>query len=176
MQTEQTTRGSWGSSAGAWDLPSSMRIVEATDVDMPGVRELFREYQAWLGVDLCFQGFEEELATLPGRYSPPEGVILVAVEEEDFIGCVGIRPRIDNEAELKRLYVKPSQQGRGVGKRLFYDAMSKSEQIGYTSIVLDTLPDMHVAKSLYLAYGFEQIPAYYGNPEEGAEYYRYVFS
>jgi len=143
---------------------------------MLNVRKLLLEYQEWLGIDLCFQGFEEELATLPGGYAPPKGVILVAIEDRDVIGCVGIRPGIENEAELKRLYVQPSYQGRGIGKQLFHMAMSKAKRIGYASIVLDTLPSMQTAKSLYVAYGFKMIPAYYENPEEGAEYYRYVFS
>ena len=155
-----------------------MKIVEATDRDILNVRKLFREYQEWLDIDLCFQGFEEELATLPGAYAPPKGVILLATEDREVVGCVAIRPRMENdsEAELKRLYVQLSYQGRSIGKRLFHTAMSKAKRIGYTSIVLDTLPTMQTAKSLYVAYGFKEIPAYYGNPEEGAEYYKYVFS
>lgn len=143
---------------------------------MLDVRNLFLEYQQWLGIDLCFQGFEEELATLPGAYAPPNGAIFIAIEDKDVVGCVGIRPRRESEAELKRLYVKPGHQGHSIGKRLFHTAMSKAKSIGYTSIVLDTLPGMQAARFLYLAYGFKEIPAYYGNPEEGAEYYRYVFS
>jgi len=152
-----------------------MKIVDATNKDMLNVRKLFLEYQEWLGIDLCFQDFEEELATLPGSYAPPKGAILIAVEDREIIGCVGIRPRTENEAELKRLYVQPCHQGRSIGKRLFHTAMSKAKRIGYVSIVLDTLPTMQTAKSLYVAYGFKEIPSYYGNPE-GAEYYKYVFS
>jgi len=153
-----------------------MKIIEATDKDMPGVAKLFREYQQWLGIDLCFQGFEEELLTLPGGYAPPKGVILVAIEDRELVGCVGIRPRMKDEAELKRLYVQPDHRGRSIGKRLFHTAMSKAKKIGYASIVLDTLPTMQTARSLYLAYGFNKIPEYYDNPEEGVEYYQYVFS
>jgi carbonic anhydrase len=149
-----------------------MKIVEAVTKDMNAVRELFREYQQWLGVDLCFQGFEEELASLPGRYAPPKGAIFLAVDDSRAVGCVAIRPRIIGEAELKRLYVRPSHQGYGLGTRLFDAAMRKAKSIGYTSIVLDTLPNMQAAKSLYLAHGFKAIPAYYENPEPGAEYYR----
>jgi len=143
---------------------------------MPTVRDLFLEYQAWLGVDLCFQNFEEELATLPGSYSPPTGAIFLAVENSDMIGCIGIRPRVSGEAELKRLYVRPSHQGAGTGKKLFLTAMSETKAMGYASIVLDTLPAMQTAKSIYVNYGFKQIPAYYENPKNGVEYYRYVFS
>ena len=153
-----------------------MMIMEASEEDMLTVRELFREYQEWLGVDLCFQDFEPELATLPGRYAPPNGVIFLAVESDEVVGCVGVRPKAGDEAELKRLYVRPDHQGCGFGKQLFHAAMSKAQAIGYTSIVLDTLQPMRAAKSLYLAYGFKEIPAYYQNPEPGVEYYRYEFS
>jgi ribosomal protein S18 acetylase RimI-like enzyme len=152
-----------------------MKIIKATEKDIPKVRELFYEYQQWLRIDLCFQNFEEELATLPGSYSPPAGVIFLAVENSDVVGCVGVRPRVESEAELKRLYVRPDHHGRGIGKQLFLTAMSEAKSIGYTSIVLDTLPAMQVARSLYLNYGFEKIPANYENPLNGVDYYRYVF-
>ena len=153
-----------------------MKIIEAPDKDMPRVSKLFREYQQWLGIDLCFQGFEEELLTLPGGYAPPKGVILIAIKNSKLVGCVGIRPRTNDEAELKRLYVQPVHRGHNIGKLLFHTAMSKAEEIGYTSIVLDTLPAMQTARSLYLAYGFQKISGYYDNPVEGVEYYKYVFS
>ena len=153
-----------------------MKIVEATNECTPNIRKLFLEYQEWLGIDLCFQDFDEELATLPGSYAPPRGFILVAIENGKIIGCAGIRPKTNTEAELKRLYVKPGYQGRGVGRRLFHAAMSKAQARGYASVVLDTLPTMKVARALYINYGFKEIAAYYENPEEGAEYYRYVFS
>ena len=153
-----------------------MEIVEAKQKDMPNVRDLFLEYQQLLGIDLCFQGFEQELAALPGCYASPTGTILIAVTGCEIIGCVCVRARTKNEAELKRLYVKPSHQGHGVGKKLFHLAMSIAQKIGYTSIVLDTLPSMQAAKSLYEDYGFNIIPAYYENPIEGAEYYRYEFA
>ncbi len=149
-----------------------MRIVEVTQTDMSTVRELFREYQAGLGIDLCFQDFERELATLPGRYALPAGAIFLAFHNREAIGCVAIRPRLASEAELKRLYVRPNHQRRGVGKQLFEAAMTKAKAIGYSSVVLDTLQNMRAAKSLYVAHGFKPIPAYYNNPEQGAEYYR----
>ena len=144
-----------------------MKLLDTTDKDMLNVRKLFREYEEWLGVDLCFQGFETKLANLPGCYAPPNGVILIAIEDREIIGCVGIRPRVENEAELKRIYVQPSHQGRSIRKQLFQSAMLKAKENGYASEVLDTLHD---------AYGFKKIPAYYANPEEGVEYCRYVFS
>ncbi len=153
-----------------------MKIIKVTEKDIFKVRDLFREYQEWLGVDLCFRNFEEELATLPGAYAQPTGVIFLAVDNNNITGCVGIRPTATNEAELKRLYVRPAHQGCGVGKQLFLAAMSEAQAMGYTSVVLDTLPTMQIAKSLYLNYGFKEIPLYYENQEKDMEYYRYVFS
>jgi len=154
----------------------TIRIREANPDDMPKVRTLFVEYQQWLNVDLCFQGFEKELAALPGCYAPPKGVIYLAEKDGEPIGCVAVRPRTSNEGEIKRLYVRNANRGRGAGKRLFDAAMTQAHQLGYSSIVLDTLPHMRAAKALYAAYGFHKIQPYYHNPEEGAEYYRCVFT
>ena len=153
-----------------------MEIVEAKEKDMLRVRDLFLEYQKWLGIDLCFQGFEKELANLPGCYAAPNGVILVAIKDRIIVGCVCIRPQVNNEAELKRLYVKPNHQGDGIGKKLLHIAMLKAKKIEYASIVLDTLPMMQTAKLLYVNYGFKKIPAYCENPVEGVEYFKYSFS
>ena len=153
-----------------------MEILIATSSDMPVVAEIFREYQQWLDVDLCFQDFDSELASLPGRYSAPRGTILIAREGDNIIGCVGIRPADKNDAELKRLYVKPDFHGRGIGRLLFEQAMTMARETGYSGIVLDTLPSMKRAHKLYRDYGFQQIPAYYSNPEPGAQYYRYEFA
>jgi putative acetyltransferase len=152
-----------------------MKIIEATIEDTDNIRALFREYHQWLGVDLCFQGFEEELATLPGKYAPPQGAIFLAVENAEIVGCVAIRPFTEQQAELKRLYLRSAYQGQGIGKQLFHKAMSRAESIGYQSIVLDTLPTMQTAISLYQGYGFREIEGYYHNPDPGAKYYRYDF-
>ncbi len=152
-----------------------MHIKETDEKDLSTVRNLFIEYQQSIGVDLCFQGFDEELETLPGKYSPPSGLILLAIEEGKAVGCVAVRPSQEHQAELKRLYVKPAFQGRGIGKQLFHRAMFEAKAMGYASVVLDTLPMMKKARALYIDYGFLQIPAYYNNPQSGAEYYRYVF-
>ncbi len=150
-------------------------IVDAEIGQMPIVRKLFEEYQERIAVDLCFQGFAEELATLPGRYSPPRGFVLLAKKVTDYCGCVAVRP-IDNEtAELKRLFVRPEFRGLALGTRLFNRAMEQTQQLGYRSIVLDTLPMMETAQDMYRQYGFYETLAYAENPIEGVKYFRYDF-
>lgn len=153
-----------------------MNLIEAEAHDIPLVKQLFREYQQWLGVDLCFQGFEAELAELPGCYAAPRGSILLAVRNKETIGCVAVRPNVWPEAELKRLFVKPDYQGQGAGKMLFTAAMEKATAIGYTSIVLDTLPSMKTAQAMYRHYGFSEIEPYCENPLDGVKYFRYQFA
>jgi ribosomal protein S18 acetylase RimI-like enzyme len=155
-----------------------MKIIEAQLPDMGVVQNLFREYQSWLNVDICFQGFEEELTALPGRYSSPKGAIYLAFDEQRAVACAAIRPRTDkadSEAELKRLYVQEEYRGRGIGREIFYTAMTSVQGMDYTSVVLETLPIMTAAKSLYLGYGFKNIPAYFANADESIEFYRYRF-
>lgn len=152
-----------------------MKIVEAANKDMDVVRALFREYQQWLGIDLCFQGFEHELATLPGKYAPPRGVIFLAFEQHDLVGCVAVRVRTGDQAELKRLYVRPDFQGQGIGKKLFETAMQSARKMGYQSIVLDTLESMLTARAIYQSYGFREIDSYYDNPDPTTRYYQYDF-
>ena len=149
-----------------------MTILEAKQQQLPQVRSLFREYQQWLGVDLCFQGFEQELADLPGCYASPQGGIWLAQLGDEMIGCVAVRPNTDTQAELKRLFVKPAFHGSGFGKQLFQTAMNSAKAMGYITIVLDTLPAMQTAQSMYRAYGFCEIDAYYDNPQPGVKYYR----
>ena len=152
-----------------------MEIIEAKKQHMPDVRNLFREYQQWLGVDLCFQGFEQELMDLPGCYAAPQGRIWLAQFEDELVGCVAVRPKESTEAELKRLYVKPALHGMGFGKQLFVTAMNEARSIGYTSMVLDTLQSMQTAQAMYRRYGFFEIEPYYDNPQSGVQYYRYRF-
>ncbi len=150
----------------------TVRIVDAGSGDLDAVRELFVAYQRWLGIDLCFQGFDEELAGLPGKYRPPHGALLLARAGDEAVGCVALRRWSDDEAELKRLYLKPAFQGRGIGARLLDAAIGRARSSGYRAIVLDTLASMTTARAAYRARGFVPIPAYYRNPEPGAEYYR----
>lgn len=152
-----------------------IEIISATPSQMPLVRSLFTEYQEWLGIDLCFQNFEQELASLPGCYASPQGIILLAMQGDNAVGCVAVRPHQRQEAELKRLYVRDNCRSQGIGKKLFYQAMDFAQQVGYNSVVLDTLPSMKAAAKLYQAYGFQPVDAYYDNPLQGVVYYRHRF-
>jgi len=135
------------------------------------VRRLFREYQAGLDIDLCFQSFEEELDGLPGRYAPPLGAILFAEGTDGGIGGVVAMRALDPiTAEMKRLYVRPSFQGAGLGRALAEAVIDTARRQGYCRIRLDTLPSMGTAIGLYRKLGFVDIPAYAVNPIAGALY------
>ncbi|MBT3239247.1 MAG: GNAT family N-acetyltransferase [Rhodospirillaceae bacterium] len=146
-----------------------IRFAEGSD-DMGRIRELFVEYQEWLGVDLCFQGFEEELANLPGKYATPRGCLLLAVDGDDIAGCVGLWPLGDDVCEMKRLYVRPPWRRRGLGRRLAEAVIDEGRERGYRCMRLDTLPQLQAAKSLYEILGFTETAAYYDNPIEGVTY------
>jgi ribosomal protein S18 acetylase RimI-like enzyme len=137
-------------------------------------REIFREYAADLGVDLCFQDFESELKNLPGDYAAPRGSLLLAMSAGTVAGCCALRPLdsvdIANAAEMKRLYVRPSFRGLGLGRQLALAILDAAQQRGYASVLLDTLDDMEAARALYEELGFEEIPPYYHNPLPGAHY------
>jgi ribosomal protein S18 acetylase RimI-like enzyme len=142
--------------------------------EMDAVREIFREYAAGLGVDLCFQQFDEELAGLPGDYAAPRGALLLAYVEGAVAGCVALRPidSVDyaNAAEMKRLYVRKAFRGFGLGRQLAERALDAARAAGYDCVLLDTLDDMEAARALYAELGFEEIPPYYHNPIPGAHY------
>ena len=142
-------------------------VRHTTAAEVPLVRELLVEYSAALGVDLCFQNFAEELAGLPGEYAPPRGALLVA---EDLGGCVALRALDERTAEMKRLYVRPSHRGRGLGRRLAEAAVAEARALGYRSLKLDTLPSMAEAQRLYEAMGFRDTAAYRPNPVPVARY------
>jgi len=141
---------------------------------LDAVREIFREYAQGLGVDLCFQHFDEELAALPGEYAAPRGALLLALVDGQVAGCVGLRPHdtadYPNAAEMKRLYVRAAYRGTGLGRHLAEAALDAARQGGYACVLLDTLSDMEAARALYEDLGFEEIPPYYHNPIAGAHY------
>jgi len=131
-------------------------------------REMFREYQQELGIDLCFQGFEKELAELPGDYAPPEGRLFLAYVDGKLAGCVALHRFRGDTCEMKRLYLRPGQRGSGAGRRLAEAVIAAAREIGYARMVLDTLPSMKTAQALYRSLGFREIPSYRENPVEGA--------
>lgn len=141
---------------------------------LAAARELFVEYAHSLGFDLCFQGFEEELAGLPGAYAPPRGRLLLADSSQGYLGCVALRHRPELEAnvcEMKRLYVRPAARGTGLGRALAERIIADAREIGYESMVLDTLATMTPAMTLYRSLGFTETDAYYANPIPEARYF-----
>lgn len=147
--------------------PDTPELIEAT-------RAIFREYAAALGVDLCFQNFEEELATLPGEYTAPHGLLLLAFLDGELAGCGGFRPLpgadYPNACEMKRLYVRKAFRRFGIGRMVAQALMDRAREAGYSTMLLDTLDDMEAARGLYETLGFEDVPPYYYNPVPGAHY------
>ncbi len=142
-----------------------MQICQASTLDeIAVVRTLFQEYAAWLRIDLCFQGFAAELASLPGLYALPRGRLLLASVGGEALGCVALRSVGGTVCEMKRLFVRPAFQGRGLGRRLAEMVIAEARTIGYSTMALDTLPFMHAAIRLYETLGFVRRPAYYATP------------
>ena len=137
-------------------------------------RRLFREYAEVIGVDLCFQNFDAELASLPGEYVAPGGALLVALLDGQPAGCGALRPLRDvdypNACEMKRLYVPRAFRRFGLGRLLAQRLIDLARQAGYSTLLLDTLDDMEAARNLYASLGFEDVPPYYYNPIPGAHY------
>ena len=148
----------------------SIRTLTVADTQaIEQVRQYFRNYAAWLGVDLSYQNFDQEMASLPGAYTAPEGRLFFAEVNGRPAGCVGVRPLPDSEGvcEMKRLYVDPEQRGHGVGNALALAAIKAAKEIGYRKLIIDTLPSMRMAVKLYRELGFTEAPAYYKTPVEG---------
>ena len=154
-----------------------MEIIQVqTADDIEAVRAIFREYQQCLGVDLSFQGFEEELATLPGCYAPPKGQLLLARDGARAAGCVALRPLEDGACEMKRLFVRPDYRGRGLGRLLALRVVSEATALGYVVMRLDTLETLDGAMHLYPSMGFRRCPPYYANPLPGVVYWERALS
>jgi len=140
----------------------------STSEEIEIARALFREYEKSLGISLCFQGFEKELADLPGDYAPPRGRLLLAREQKETAGCAALRPLSPDICEMKRLFVRDAFRGRGVGRLLAETLLSEARSIGYRAMRLDTLPSMTAALPLYRSLGFRDINPYTRNPVPGA--------
>lgn len=146
-------------------------ILISTNEQYAAAAKLFEEYSKWLGIDLCFQGFSEELSDLRHMYAVPHGGIILCEMNKQFVGCVAVRRIDDSRAELKRMYVQPQQQQKGIGSVLLDEALLLAKECGYKKIQLDTLSTMTPAMNLYLKNGFVEIPPYYNNPIETAVYF-----
>jgi ribosomal protein S18 acetylase RimI-like enzyme len=174
----QYLTGGWGLAGGS-DVPE-IAIREASQADIPEVRAMLREYVAWIGLDLAFQEVEAEIDGLPGEYAPPRGALFVAsanrasADKSDqrppLVGMIGLRPLDGDVCEMKRLFVRPEARGHGLAKQLIGRVLAEAHRLRYAEIRLDTLPMMGDAQALYVALGFEDIPAYYDTPIAGTRF------
>ncbi len=155
------------------ESPTATITIRDADLprDLAAVRELFREYAATLGIDLCFQNFAEELRNLPGKYAAPGGRILLAWDGDSAIGCVALRPVDDETAEMKRLFVRAAYRSHRLGRTLAERVCDEARQAGYRAICLDTLGTMTAAVKLYTSLGFAPIAPYVFNPIPGALFF-----
>ena len=147
--------------------PVTIRQAES-ESDVADARAIFREYETWLGLDLCFQGFADELQNLPGKYEAPAGRLYLARVGDSTAGCIALRPLANNLCEMKRLFVREQFRGMNIGRILIEKVIEDARQIGYAAMRLDTFPPkMKRAVQLYESYGFQEIPPYYDNPNDG---------
>ena len=149
-----------------------MKLIQVVAAEhIKHARELFEEYAAWLDISLCFQDFDKELAGLPGQYTPPDGRLLLAIEDDLIAGCVALRKIGEGTCEMKRLFLRSAFRGKGLGRKLAEAIIAEASQIGYERMRLDTLPGrMDQAIAIYRSLGFREIHPYYENPVEGATF------
>ena len=168
------TRNTGPGMLSALNGPAIDIVVPDLAHEIAAVGEIFREYALALGVDLCFQDFNAELANLPGDYRAPHGALFTALVDGQLAGCCALRPLdsadYPNACEMKRLYVRPAFRGLGLGRQLVEITLDCARTAGYSYVFLDTLSDMEAARALYEDLGFEEIPPYYHNPIAGAHY------
>ena len=154
--------------------PDIQLITPESPEDWQDTRLILRDYANSLDFDLDFQGFEEELAALPGAYAQPSGLMLLALVDGAVAGCGAFRPLPDadyaNACEMKRLFVRPAFRRFGLGRMLAQQLMDRATEAGYSSMLLDTLDDMEAARGLYESLGFVDVPPFYFNPIPGAHY------
>jgi GNAT superfamily N-acetyltransferase len=148
-----------------------IEIAEAEIHEMEIVKELFMKYQTHLGISLCFQGFQQELDNLPGKYAPPTGTILLAKEGKNIAGIVALKQLEEGVCEMKRLFVLPDYQGHGIGKMLTESLFAKAKKLNFKTMKLDTLGRLESAVALYHKLGFELTNPYNVNPEEDILYF-----
>lgn len=146
-------------------------VLVETEEQLAYAKELFKEYANSLGFDLSFQDFEEEFASLPGDYTPPDGRLFLALENNEIIGCVGLRKFTSSICEMKRMYVREKYRGKGIGRKLAIAVIDAAKKIGYQEMRLDTVPWMTEAIALYLSIGFIEIKPYRYNPIPGSRYF-----
>ena len=145
-------------------------VIAGSDADFAAARALFEEYATQLGIDLYFQGFAAELLDLPAMYGPPTGRLLLARQDQRFVGCVGVRALGDGDCEMKRLYARARARGRGLGRALAVEAIVAARELGDSRMLLDTLGSMSAARALYASLGFRETAPYYANPIAGTKY------
>ena len=154
--------------------PQIKLVTPVTATELKQTRLIFEEYAQQLGIDLCFQNFDAELADLPGDYAQPQGALLLVLVDEELAGCCAMRPLVTsdypNACEMKRLYVRNSHRRMGLGRQLADAILDAARIAGYHHMLLDTLTEMESARALYQDLNFEEIPPYYHNPIAGAHY------
>lgn len=138
--------------------------------DLAAIREMLHEYAAWIGLDLSFQHFAQEVQGLPGDYEPPSGALLIARVDDEPAGMVALRRKSDARCEMKRLFVRSEARGLGLGRQLAERIIAEARARGYTEIILDTLPMMKDAQRMYERFGFVDIEPYYDSPVEGTRF------